>query len=386
MVNNYSSIPYSRHQIEDDDVEAVISALRSPFLTTGPLVPAFEAAVVEEVGTGSAVALSSGTAALHAAVSCAGIGAGDEVVVPAITFAATANAVVYCGARPVFADVEAESLLIDPNSAAALVKPATRMVIAVDYAGQPADYEALRSCARRYDSFLLADACHSLGASYRGRPVGTLADATVFSFHPVKPVTTAEGGMLVSADESLVERARAFRNHGIDIDFRQRSEAAAWEYSIARLGYNYRLSDLHAALGISQLKRLHQGRERRNRIAARYREAFQGTPVIRPLTQHTDRSSACHLFVVQIDFETIGRSRKELFLFMQERRIRINVHYLPVYLHPFYRTRFQTRPGLCPVAEKQYARIVSLPIFSAMTDAEVDRVITALTDFIDGNP
>ncbi len=360
-------IPYGRQQIDEDDIRAVVEVLRSDWLTTGPLVERFESAVAEFVGMSQAVAVANGTAALHAAMHAIGIGPGDEVIVPPMTFAATANAVVFQGGTPVFADVDAATLLLDPARVEARVTPRTKAIVAVDYAGQPADYDVLRQIADRYRLRLVADACHSLGAADHGRPCGGLADLSVFSFHPVKPITTGEGGMIVTDDAELARRMRVFRNHGITTDHRQRQERGAWSYEMVEIGYNYRLTDIQCALGLSQLPRLPRWIVCRQRIAAAYAEAFAGTAVrllhVRPGVSH-----GYHLFVARVP------DRDRVFTALRDLGIGVNLHYIPVHFHPFYRQRFGTGEGLCPVAEAAYGEILSLPIFPAMSDADVGRV------------
>jgi perosamine synthetase len=371
------ALPYSRQQIDDDDVAAVVEVLRSDWLTTGPRVEEFERAFAAATGARHAVAVANGTAALHTAYAAAGLGPGDEVIVPAMTFAATANAAVFVGARPVFADVDADALLLDPESVAARLGPRTRAIVAVDYAGQPCRYDALEELARRHGATLLADACHSLGASWRGRPTGTLAAATAFSFHPVKPITTAEGGMVTSDDEALAERTRRFRNHGIDSDLRQREAQGTWSYSMLELGYNYRLSDLHAALGISQLRKLPAWLDRRRRLAAGYDAMLAELPGLEPLGRLPGAEHAYHLYVVRLRTASPAEDRRRLFDGLRRQGIGVNVHYLPVHLHPYYRRTFGTGPGLCPRAETAYDAILSLPLFPAMADADVERVVSA---------
>ena len=269
-----SLLPYGRQQVTDDDIAAVEKVLRSDYLTTGPKVAEFEDALAKAVGVNHAVVVSSGTAALHALMAGIGIGIGDEVIVPAITFAATANAVLYCGGTPVFADVNPDTLLMDSDSVAAKVTDATRAMLAVDFAGQSADYEALRSLVIGKDIRVLADACHALGGARNRNAVGTIADASTFSFHPVKHVAAGEGGAIVTNDAGLDQSFRTFRNHGISTDHLQRASKGTWTYDMSELGFNYRLSDLHSALGLSQLKRLDENVRRRQAIASRYNDAF----------------------------------------------------------------------------------------------------------------
>jgi len=369
-------IPYGKQTVEEDDIAVVSEVLRSDWLTTGPKVVEFERAVAEFCGVEHGVAISNGTAALHAAMAAVGIGPGDEVVVPAITFVATANGVLYQGGTPVFADVDPETLLVDPASVAEKITSRTKAIVAVDYAGQPCDYEALRAVAERHGIPLVADACHSLGASYRGRMAGALADLSAFSFHPVKPVTTGEGGMIVTSDAELARRMRIFRNHGITTDFRQRESAGSWDYDMVSLGYNFRLPDLSCALGISQLRKLPEWIERRNRIAAAYHKAFSGLERIRPLAIAADRTHGYHLFVVRVSC-----NRDEVFRKLRARGIGVNVHYKPVYLHPFYRSKGYPE-GLCPVAEKVFASVLSLPIYPRMTDAQIAEVVAGISDVV----
>ncbi len=371
-------LPYGRQSIDDDDVAAVVEALRSDYLTTGPRVGRFEAALARVAGTRHAVALSSGTAALHAAMFALGIGPGDEVIVPAMTFVATANSVVYQGATPVFADVDADTLLLDPAGLESRITSRTRAIVAVDYAGQPCDYACLEEIAAARSLAIVADACHALGASYRGRPVGSLATMSTFSFHPVKHVTTGEGGAVTTDDAERAERMRQFRNHGITADHHQRSAQGSWSYEMVDLGYNYRITDLQCALGLSQLARLPEWIARRQAIAARYHEAFGELAEVTPLAVRGQRAHAYHLYVIGLELERLRADRAEVFASLRAEGIGVNVHYLPVHLHPYYVRRLGTGPGLCPVAETAYERILTLPLFPTMSDADVDRVIGAV--------
>jgi perosamine synthetase len=371
-------LPYGRQAISEDDIQAVVEVLRSDWLTTGPMVERFERAVAERVGVAEAVAVSSGTAALHAAMFALGIGPGDEVIVPTMTFAATANCVVYQGGTPVFADVEAESLLLGAEQVQARLTPRTRAIIAVDYAGQPCDYEALRAIAQRHGLALVADASHALGATDRGRPVGSLADLSTFSLHPVKPITSGEGGLITTDDRRLAQRMRQFRNHGITSDHRQRAALGSWHYEMTSLGYNYRLTDIQCALGLSQLARLDDWTVRRQQIAARYDRQLAAVAGIRPVVTRDSVSHARHLYVIRVDRDAVGLDRASLFAALRDAGIGTAVHYIPVHLHPFYRERFKTGPGLCPAAEAAYEEILSLPIFPAMTDEDVKSVVMAI--------
>jgi perosamine synthetase len=321
------------------------------------------------------VAVNSGTAALHAAMRAIGVKAGDDVIVPALTFAASANAALYEGARPVFADVEPDTLLIDPASVAEKITPRTRAIVAVDYAGQPADYDVLEKIARAHGLALVADACHSPGATYKGRSSGTLADISCFSFHPVKHMTTCEGGMCTTDDPDMAAHMRRFRNHGIDSDHRSREAAGAHAYDMVELGYNYRLPDVLCALGLAQLPRLNGWVAARQKIAALYDKELAGLDGVTPLAVRADRTHAYHLYVVQL---ADGIDRDAVFAGLRAAGIGANVHYGPVHLHSHYR-KLGYGPGLAPVAERVSKQILTLPMFPAMTKVDVDRVIAALT-------
>lgn len=371
-------LPYGHQWVDEADIEAVVQVLRSAWLTTGPKVTEFEEAFAKFVGARYAVAVSSGTAALHAAMYAIGIERGDEVIVPAMTFAATANCVVFQGGSPVFVDVDPETLLIDPDQVKAKIAARTKAVIAVDYTGQPCDYDALREVADRHGLTLVADACHGLGATYKGRLVGSLADLNVFSFHPVKHITTGEGGMIATDNPDFAERMRIFRNHGITTDYRQREKQGSWFYEMVDLGYNYRITDIQCALGLSQLNKLPGWVKRRQEIAQRYNAAFAEIPTVRPLGVRADVSHAYHLYVVRFDLSRLRATRAEIFAALRAEGIGVNVHYIPVHFHPFYRERFGTGPGLCPAAEAAYEEIITLPLFPRMGDNDVEDVITAV--------
>ncbi|MFC1585957.1 UDP-4-amino-4,6-dideoxy-N-acetyl-beta-L-altrosamine transaminase [Fibrobacterota bacterium] len=375
-------IPYGRQFIDDEDMQAVVDVLRSDWLTTGPAVEAFEQAVAGYVGAEYAVAVSNGTAALHAAMHAIGIGPGDEVIVPPLTFAATANCVVYQGGVPVFADVDPQTLLINPEAIEAKITPRTRAIIAVDYAGQPCDYDALRSIAESHKLKLVADVCHALGAEYKGHATGTLADMSIFSFHPVKHITSGEGGMVTTNYPELYQRLHRFRNHGISVDHHQRQEKGTWFYEISDLGYNYRITDIQCALGRSQLKKLPEFLKRRKKIAEYYDGALKDIAHLTPLTVSPEVSHAYHLYVVKCDFEHLQITRAKLFQEMREKGVGLNVHYIPVHLHSFYQRAFNTAGGLCPVAEKVYDQIVSLPMFYGLKDEDMHRVISCLKEVL----
>jgi perosamine synthetase len=378
-----SLLPYGRHWLTEEDIAAVVQVLRSDWLTTGPAVEAFEREFAEKAGAHHAIAVCNGTAALHTAMHTLSLGPQDEVIVPAITFAASANCVVYEGATPVFADIDPETLLVDVNEVERRITPRTRAIMAVDYAGQPCPYDELNELASRHRLALVADACHAAGASYRGRAVGSLAKLNCFSFHPVKHVTTGEGGMVTTDDAELAIRMRAFRNHGITTDHRQRAEKGQFYYEMTDLGFNYRLTDFQCVLGMSQLRRLDEFIAKRRALAARYDAALAQIPGVRPLGRRSDACHAYHLYVVRLDLDRLTVARDAIFKALRAEGIGVNVHYLPVYLHPFYRKRFGTAPGLCPTAEAAYEGLLSLPIFPAMSDADAEDVIAALDKVLD---
>ena len=376
-------LPYGKQTIEIDDIEAVMAAIEDRMLTTGPTVAQFETLFAEVTGANFAVAVSSGTAALHTALDAIDIGDGDEVIVPAITFVATSNAAIYCGATPVFADVDSDTLLVDPTDIENKITSRTKAIVAMDYAGQPCDYLRLREIANRYDLSLIADSCHSLGAEFNSQPIGSIADLTCFSFHPVKAITTCEGGMVTTNDPQLSQRMKRFRSHGIDNTHSQRTSNGTHQYDMLSLGCNYRISDLQCALGISQIKKLPTFIESRACIAQRYAERFAEIPFARLLVEKENRSSAHHLVVMKWDHETSGISRDELFGHLRDQQIGVNVHYRPVYQHSWYRRQYSTH-GLnhhCPRSDAVYQQIITLPVFPSMQHSDVDRVARTIAEF-----
>ena len=371
-------LPYGRQHIDEDDIQAVVDVLRSDWLTTGPTVSAFEQAFADLVGAKQAVAVSNGTAALHAATFALDIQPGDEVIVTPMTFAASANCVLYQGGMPVFADVDPDTLLLDPDQVERKITPRTKAIIAVDYTGQSCDYDRLRAIAEAHHLKIIADGCHAIGGEYRGRPVGTLADLNTFSLHPVKHMTTGEGGVITTESDTLAQRMRVFRNHGITTDHRQRAEQGGFFYEMQLLGYNYRLTDIQCALGISQLKKLKGFVQRRREIAARYDVAFAKMPYVQPLVVRPEVKHSYHIYVVLFDTDQLNLTRNEIFAALRAENIGVNVHYIPVHLHPYYRRNLNTGPGLCPIAEDAYERMITLPVFPDMTDEDVDDVIRAV--------
>jgi perosamine synthetase len=371
-------LPYGRQSIGEDDIQAVVDVLHSDWLTTGPKVGEFEEAFAAWVGAKHAVSFSSGTAALHGAAFAAGLKPGDEAITTPMTFAATANCVLYQGATPVFADVCPDTLNLDPEKAAARITPRTRAILPVDYAGHPADLDAILEIGARHGLVVIEDACHALGAEYRRRRVGRIADMTVFSFHPVKHIAAGEGGMVTTDSADYAEALRRFRNHGISSDARQRQTEGQWRYEMVLLGFNYRLTDIACALGLSQMKQLETNLLRRREIAARYGAAFRDLGGIAAPAVRTDVSPAWHLYPIRLNLEKLTADRAQVFRALRAENIGVNVHYIPVHCHPYYRDRFGYRGGEYPIAEDAYERLISLPMFHGMSDDDVEDVIRAV--------
>jgi perosamine synthetase len=371
-------LPYGRQSVDESDIQAVMDVLRSDWLTTGPRVGEFEEAFAAWVGTKYAVSFSSGTAALHAAAFAAGLKAGDEAITTPMTFAATANCVLYQGATPVFADVSPDTLNLDPEQTATRVTPRTKAILPVDYAGHPADLGSILEIADRHGLVVIEDACHALGAEYRGRRVGGIAHMTVFSFHPVKHLTTGEGGMVTTDDPDYAQTMQRFRNHGITSDARSRMRADQWHYEMVLLGFNYRLTDIACALGLTQLRKLETNLARRREIAGRYTAAFQRLSGVIVPAARTEANPAWHLYPVRVDLPKLCADRGQIFRALRAENIGVNVHYIPVHRHPYYRERFGYNGGEFPVAEAAYERLISLPMFHGMSDRDVEDVVCAV--------
>ena len=370
-------LPYGHQSIDEEDIQVVVAVLQSDWITTGPKVIEFEEALAGCVGAKHAVAFSSGTAALHGAAYAAGLKPGDEAITTPMTFCATANCILYQGATPVFADVTADTLNINPDEVANCITEKTKAILPVDYAGHPADLDPIREIAEEKNLIVIEDACHALGAEHRGRQVGGICDMTVFSFHPVKHITTGEGGMVTTDDDELAARLRRFRNHGIEGDARQRQANGQWYYKMVDLGYNYRLTDIGSALGLSQLKKLDHNLSRRREIAAYYNVALKDIPGIILPKARKDVSSAWHLYPIRFDQSSFRAGRAEIFAALRAENIGVNVHYIPVHTHPFYRKRFGDHSGKYPVAEAAYETLISLPMFHGMSDLDEENVIDA---------
>ncbi len=369
-------IPYGRHWLDEEDLDAVIEALRSEWITQGPRIEALERAVAERCGARFGVAFSSGTAALHAACFVAGLGPQEEAVTTPLTFVATANVVVYLGGKPVFSDVDPETLNLDPKRLPQRITSRTRLLLPVHFAGLPCDMEAIGDIARRKGLRVVEDACHALGAEWvtregRRERVGSCShsEMTVFSFHPVKHITTGEGGMVLTNRPEFVEHLRSFRHHGL-VKLNPPEPGGA---QMQRLGYNYRITDFQCALGLAQMGKLDRFLDRRAQIAAAYTQAFQGLGL--ELQAAGNGRHAWHLYAVRLPLEQLRASRKEIFSELQARGVGVNVHYRPVHLQPFYQQRFGCARGDHPISERYFDRAVTLPLFPKMTDAEVDFVI-----------
>lgn len=382
-------IPYGRQDITDADIEAVIAVLRSDFLTQGPAVPRFEQAVADRCGARHAVAVNSATSALHLACLALGLGPGDWLWTSPITFVASANCGLYCGARVDFVDIDPRTWNLCPLALERKLLQAEatgrlpRVVVAVHLCGQPCDMAALRALADRFGFRLVEDASHAIGARYRGEPVGNCrySDITVFSFHPVKVITTAEGGMLTTNDAELATRLALLRSHGITRDPALMTQApdGPWYYQQVTLGFNFRMTDVQAALGTSQLQRLDDYVARRQALAARYDHLLADLPLTLPW-RHPDTHSAFHLYVVRLQGADTAR-RRAVFEALQARGVGVNLHYIPVHTQPYYRA-LGDAVGPFPEADLYYAEAMSLPLFPALTENQQDMVATALREVL----
>lgn len=371
-------IPYGRQSINEEDIQAVTDVLHSDFITTGPKIEEFEQKVAEYTGAGYAVAVSNGTAALHAACFAAGIGSGDEVITTPITFAASANCVLYCGGKPVFADIDKDTYNISTEDIERKITKQTKAVIPVHYAGQPCDINKIHEIAKKNGLIIIEDAAHALGADYKGKKIGSFSDMTIFSFHPVKHITTGEGGMILTNDRELYQRLLLFRSHGITRDSTKMQNCEGdWYYEQIELGYNYRISDIQCALGLSQLKRLDSFVEKRRRIAEKYNSAFKNLEGVILPYQKAGCNSSWHLYVLQV----LNNKRKKVFDKLRCAGVGVNVHYIPVYCHPYYQKTGYNQTA-CPNAEKLYDNIISLPIYPDLTDIEQDYVIEKVKQFV----
>lgn len=380
MEKYHKFISYGHQIITDEDIKAVTETLRSPYLTQGPKIKEFEEGIANYVGAKYAVAFCNGTAALHAACYAAGIGEGDEVITTPITFAASANCVRYLGGTVVFADIDERTYNINPSEIEKKITSRTKAIIPVDFTGQPADMDAIMEIARKHNLLVIEDGAHSLGAEYKGKKVGTFADMTMFSFHPVKPITTGEGGIIVTNNEEYYEKLLLFRSHGIT-KTPYALEQGDWYYEMVDLGFNYRMTDIQATLGLSQLKKIDVFLARRREIAKIYNEAFANEPLLQIPEQLGGTNSGWHLYMLQLSDKL---DRKKIFNQMRELNIGVHVHYIPVYWHPYYQKLGYSK-GLCPVAEKWYEHALTLPIHPSLEEGEIRFIINSLKKFIEEN-
>lgn len=370
------TIPYGHQSIDDGDIEAVVQVLKGDWLTMGPEVDQFESGIARVAGTSGAVAVSSGTAALHTAYAAMELTAGDEVIVSPMTFVATAATAILHGAKVKFADVQEDTGNIDPDAVAAVASADTRAIAAVDYAGHPADMDELRGIADGVDALLLEDAAHSIASTYRGRPVGSLADLTTFSFFPTKNLTTAEGGAVVAADQGLFDRARRFRSHGLvrDKGLQRYPDEGPWHQEVHQLGLNYRLPDVLSALGSSQLKRIQSFKESRKHVFSRYVDELKDVDGLTLPTQREYVDPMWHLFPVRV----ADGQRRRVFEFLRANGVLVQVNYIPVYWHPYFED-LGYRRGMCPVAEAYYSEEISLPMYASLSSSDQERVIDLVT-------
>jgi len=374
-------IPFHKPYITDDEVGQVLDTVRSGWLTMGPKTFLFERGFSQYTGAPHSVAVSSGTAALHLALRAIGLKPGDEVIVPTMTFTATAEVVCYFDALPVLADIESDTGNVDASAIEKLITPRTRAVIPVHYGGQPCDMDAILDIARRKNIYVIEDAAHCPPASYRGKPVGTIGDMTCFSFYATKPLCAGEGGMVTTGNEEWAERIRMLRLHGISRDaWKRYATGGSWYYEVTEAGYKYNLTDIQAALGISQLRKLDAMREMRKCIAERYTEALSGTETLTPLALRPERSSSHHLYVLGIDPEAHDIDRAGFIEELGRRGIGTSVHFIPLHRHPFYRSTFGYESSDFPAAERLYERIISLPIYPGLSARETDYVIESIKD------
>ncbi len=377
-------IYYGRQCIEQDDIEAVAQALRSDLITSGPRVEALEEKICEVTGARYAVVVANGTAALHLAALAAGFSKGDEVIVSSITFAASSNCVLYCGAKPVFADIDPHTYNVDPEAVRRLVTPRTKGIVAVDFTGQSVEQDALREICREHGLVYIEDAAHAIGTRYKGTPIGSIADMTCFSFHPVKTVTGGEGGAITTNDEQLYRKLMRLRTHGIT---RSQEEMvhptdALWYNEQVDLGFNYRMTDFQAALLLSQLGKLPKFAARRKEIVKRYDQAFSRMPELVVQREIPESDTTRHLYVLRLDLEKLTCDRRQFFDALYAENTCPQVHYLPVYWHSYYE-KLGYGKGLCPHAEAYYMSSMSIPLYYAMTDADVEDVIHAVQKVVE---
>lgn len=375
---------YGRQCIEQDDIDAVVETLKSDLITCGPRVEALEKKLCEITGAKYAVVVANGTAALHLAALAAGFQEGDEVIVSSITFAASSNCVLYCGARPVFADIRPDTYNIDPESIRRLITPKTKGIVAVDFTGQSVEHDAIREICEEHNLILIEDAAHAIGTKYKGQPVGSIADMTCFSFHPVKTVTGGEGGAITTNDEQLYRRLMRVRTHGITRNQEEMVHPtdAPWYNEQVELGYNYRMTDFQAALILSQLHKLDKFSARRKEIVEKYNAAFADMPEILVQREIPESDTTRHLYILRLDLDKLTCDRRQFFDALYAEHTCPQVHYLPVYWHSYYE-KLGYGKGLCPNAEKYYEEVMSIPLYYSLTDEDVEDVIHAVKKVVE---
>jgi UDP-4-amino-4,6-dideoxy-N-acetyl-beta-L-altrosamine transaminase len=375
-------LPFSLPDIGEEEIEEVAQALRSGWITTGPRTKEFERRLGEYVGAGHAIAVNSCTGALHVALAAIGIGPGDEVITSPLTFCSTVNVIVHLGGTPVLADI-GDDYNIDPAEIERRVTPRTKAILPVHYSGQPCQMDRILPLARKHQLRVIEDAAHAIGARYHDRMIGTLGDATAFSFYAIKNMTTAEGGMLTTENEELAERMRLLSLHGISKDaWKRYTSEGSWYYEVVYPGFKYNMTDIQAALGLAQLARLEQFLETRRRIVASYNEAFGDMPELHTPAVHDDVRHAWHLYVIQLDLERLTINRARFIEALRAQNIGTSVHFIPVHLHPYYRERYGFQEGDYPRAERAYERILSLPLYPKMSEQDVQDVIAAVTGIV----
>lgn len=371
-------IPYGHQSIDNEDINAVIQVLKSDWLTTGPCIEQFENALNRYTGSKYAVAVNSATSALDIAIQSCRLSHGAEVITTPFTFAATSNAILFNGHTPVYADIERETRNISPDSIRQQITDRTKAILYVDYAGQPCDIQEIQEIAQEYNLILIEDAAHALGSSYQNKKVGTFADITIFSFHPVKPVTTGEGGVAITDDAEIAERMRLLRSHGIKKNIsQQKNPETAWKYDMVMLGRNYRMTDIQAALGLSQLKKLNSFISKRNKLAALYNEKLSDVPFLEIPRTKPSVLHGWHLYTVLVN----GLPRDSVFGFLRNRDIGVNVHYIPTYQLSYYRKHIPINSSNYPVTEEVFQKILTLPLYPGMTDADVDTVVERIKEY-----
>ena len=375
-------LPYGRQWIDEEDIDRVVNILRGDYLTTGPEIERFEREIADYVGAKYSVAFANGTAALHAACFAADIKKGDEVITTPLTFAASGNCILYQGGKPVFADINLQTYNIDPQIIEALITEKTKAIIPVDFTGLPIDIDAINKIAENNNLIVIEDAAHALGSVYKGKKVGSLSDMTMFSFHPVKHITTGEGGIITTNKEDYYHKLKQFRSHGITKEADKLiNNHGSWYYEMQILGYNYRITDIQAALGRSQFKKIESFLKIRKDYVQNYNHAFKDMEEVVTPVESSDVSSSWHLYIIRLNLDKLTVGRREVFEALLKENIGVNVHYIPVYHHPYYR-QLGYKKGICPNAEKFYEEAITLPLFPSMSEKDVKNVIDAVKKVI----